>query len=130
MGYRAKEMEQERMKLATQNKLKMQEDSRCESSSNKISDQDQGEQQILTRDFIFSEKHSISVELWDVERKSELDNNRLAVLICGFLNTKAGGTIYAGVKRNGLVRGVPLERKDRDNIRWSEKEWSGEGCPS
>jgi len=118
MGYRAKETkEQERMKLATQNKLKMQEDSRCESSSNKISDQEQGEQQILTRDFIFSEKHSISVELWDVERKSELDNNRLAVLICGFLNTRAGGTIYAGVKRNGLVRGVPLERKDRDTMR-------------
>jgi len=75
------------------------------------------QQQILTRDFILSEKHSISVELWDAERKSELDNNRLAVLICGFLNSKAGGTIYAGVKRNGLVRGVPLERKDRDNMR-------------
>jgi len=118
MGYRVKETrEQERMKLATQNNLKVQEDPRCESSSNKITDQEQSEQQILTRDFIFSEKHSISVELWDVERKSELDNNRLAVLICGFLNTRVGGTIYAGVKRNGLVRGVPLERKDRDTMR-------------
>jgi len=77
------------------------------------------EQQQLTlvRDYILSEKHSLSVELWDIERKQQLDKNQLAVLICGFLNTQTGGTIYAGVKRNGLVRGVPLDRKDRDNTR-------------
>jgi len=75
------------------------------------------EQQVLTRDFILSEKHSIGVELWDAERKTEVDNNRLAVFICGFLNSKAGGILYAGVRRNGLVRGIPLERKDRDNMR-------------
>eukprot|EP00092_Neocalanus_flemingeri_P037749 GFUD01041097.1.p1 GENE.GFUD01041097.1~~GFUD01041097.1.p1 ORF type:complete len:1056 (+),score=428.40 GFUD01041097.1:696-3863(+) len=75
------------------------------------------EQQLLVRDYILSEKHSIGVELWDTERKQDLNNNQLAVLICGFLNTQAGGTIYAGVKRNGLVRGIPLERKDRDTMR-------------
>jgi hypothetical protein len=78
---------------------------------------EQQQQQTLIRDYILSEKHSIGVELWDTERKLELDKNQLAVLICGFLNTQAGGTIYAGVKRNGLVRGIPLERKDRDNLR-------------
>jgi len=120
IGYKAMETkEEERLNATTQFKRRVLEDKRCESTS-KITEQEQDEkeeQQILTRDFIFSEKHSINVELWDVERKSELDNNRLAVLICGFLNTKAGGTIYAGVKRNGLVRGVPLERKDRDTMR-------------
>jgi len=75
------------------------------------------QQQILIRDYILSEKHSVGVELWDTERKQELDKNQLAVLICGFLNTQAGGTVYAGVKRNGLVRGIHLERKDRDNLR-------------
>jgi len=78
---------------------------------------EQEQQQVLIRDYILSEKHSIGVELWDAERKFDVDNNQLAVLICGFLNTRAGGTLYAGVKRNGLVRGIPLERKDRDTMR-------------
>lgn len=103
---------QEQMAIEQANKEKLAKEQVAKDKMDK-----EEQQQVLIRDYILSEKHSIGVELWDAERKFDVDNNQLAVLICGFLNTRAGGTLYAGVKRNGLVRGIPLERKDRDTMR-------------
>jgi len=90
----------------------------CRDPINNDNYQENGKEQCtLTRDYIFSEKHSNNVELWDIERKGDFDKNDVAILVCGFLNSKDGGCIYAGVKKNGLIRGIPLERKDRDIVR-------------
>jgi len=72
--------------------------------------------ELLVQGFILSESHSLAAELWMVETLQELLSPTLASLICGFLNTAGGGTIYAGVRRNGEVRGLQLSNADRVHL--------------
>jgi len=72
--------------------------------------------ELLVQGFILSESHSLAAELWMVETLQELLSPTLASLICGFLNTAGGGTIYAGVRQNGEVRGLQLSNADRVHL--------------
>ena len=70
----------------------------------------------LTKNHILSVKHSVRVELCEAERFFEIDIGLLATQICGMLNTVNGGTIYLGVKRNRIIKGVRLDRKQKDKV--------------
>ena len=71
---------------------------------------------ILRRNFLLTRKHSATTELIEVERYRDIDSNILAKVICGMLNTSAGGTLYLGVKRNQLIKGIKLDRHQRDKV--------------
>ena len=70
----------------------------------------------LTRNQLLSVKHSVRVELCEAERFFEIDVGFLATQICGMLNTVNGGRIFLGVKRNGIIKGVRLDWKQRDKV--------------
>lgn len=70
----------------------------------------------LFKNHILSVKHSFKVELSEVERFCDIDVGFLSTQICGMLNTKTGGSIYLGVKRNGVINGVRLERQKKDKV--------------
>ena len=70
----------------------------------------------LTKNHILSVKQSVRVELCEAERFFEIDIGLLATQICGMLNTVNGGTIYLGVKRNGIIKGIRLDRKQKDKV--------------
>ena len=71
---------------------------------------------ILKRNFLLTRKHSATTELMEVERYRDIDSNILAKVICGMLNTSAGGTLYLGVKKNQLIKGIKLDRHQRDKV--------------
>ena len=81
------------------------------------SNEEDGDTEVLTRDYVLSESQSLTAELMDAEYLDLIAPNKLATFLCGFLNSEEGGTIYVGVKNNGLIRGVLLNRKQRDYMR-------------
>ena len=70
----------------------------------------------LTKNHILSVKHSIKVELCEAEKFIDIDAEFLTTQICGMLNTEKGGAIYLGVKRNRIIKGVRLDRKQKDKV--------------
>ena len=73
------------------------------------------EDMTLIRDHTLNVRQGATVELLDVEKAYQLnDRSLLPPVLCGLLNTRLGGKIYMGVKRCGLIRGIPLQRKKRD----------------
>ena len=60
-----------------------------------------------------------TVELWHLESYRELLRSyaAMAAVICGFLNQREGGVLYVGVRRSREVVGLPLGRKERDEVR-------------
>ena len=89
--------------------------------SNKVTDhskhaEPEPEQPPLTRNYLLSARHGLRTELCDVDRFHNIDLGQLATLVCGLLNTHTGGAIYLGVKQNGLIKGVKLDRKQRDKV--------------
>ena len=70
----------------------------------------------LTKNHLLSVKHSIKVELCEAEKFIDIDVEFLTTQICGMLNTVNGGAIYLGVKRNGIIKGVRLDRKQKDKV--------------
>ena len=77
----------------------------------------------LTKNHLLSVKHSIKVELCETEKFIDIDAEFLTTRICGMLNTVNGGAIYLGVKRNGVIKGVRMDRKQKDKV----KVWGGYG---
>ena len=70
----------------------------------------------LVKNHLLSVKHSIKVELCEAKKFCEIDVGFLSTQICGMLNTVTGGSIYLGVKRNGVINGVRLERQKKDKV--------------
>ena len=70
----------------------------------------------LSKNHLLSVKHSIKAELCEAERFFEIDVGFLSSQICGMLNTVTGGSIYLGVKRNGVIKGIRLDRKQKDKV--------------
>jgi hypothetical protein len=73
----------------------------------------------VARDEILSLRQGPGVELWPLERFKDLLANAasLAPILCAFLNQPEGGVLLVGVRRDGLVRGIALDRSQRDCIR-------------
>ena len=112
-------------KRATVDQVKCSEptDIGLDDESNKVPDhsyqaepEPEPEQPPLTRNYLLSARHGLRTELCDVDRFHNIDLGQLATLVCGLLNTHAGGAIYLGVKQNGLIKGVKLDRKQRDKV--------------
>jgi len=85
--------------------------------SNKNQDQTERVQGGLYRDYLLNKKRSITTEMVNVERFFNIDQSEIATLVCGMLNTDDGGTIYLGVNSNSIIKGVKLDRKQRDKTR-------------
>ncbi|KAK8772861.1 uncharacterized protein LOC144114953 isoform X2 [Amblyomma americanum] len=58
-------------------------------------------------------------ELWPLLDLKQVFVRTVTKFICSFLNTWQLCTIYFGITSDGLVRGVELTHKDRDNVRLS-----------
>jgi len=71
----------------------------------------------LVRGYILTESHSVGVELWDVTEPEMLMSDYLAKLVCGFVNSSTGGWVYAGVDRNGQIRGISLARREKEILK-------------
>ena len=73
----------------------------------------------VTKGSLLSISQGPGVELWLVARFTDLMDSTapLAALLCGFLNGKEEGVLYIGVERGGKVRGLPLDRAQRDKVR-------------
>ena len=70
----------------------------------------------LIKNQLLSVKPSARDELCEAERFFDIDVGFLTTQICGMLNTEAGGSIYLGVKQNRIIRGVRLDRKQKDKV--------------
>lgn len=70
----------------------------------------------LTRDYVINMKQSLSTEMIMAEKFFDIDSGHLATVICAMLNSRVGGNIFIGVKTNGLIRGVKLDRHKRDKV--------------
>ena len=77
------------------------------------------ESQIIVRNFVLNQKQSVDTELMMAERLYEVDADYLATVVCAMLNSKQGGTIFIGVKTNGVIRGIKLDRHKRDKVDWA-----------
>ena len=70
----------------------------------------------LIKNQLLSVKPSARDELCEAERFFDIDVGFLTTQICGMLNTEAGGSIYLGVKQNRIIKGVRLDRKQKDKV--------------
>ena len=77
------------------------------------------ESQTIVRNFVLNQKQSVDTELMMAEKLYEVDADYLATVVCAMLNSKQGGTIFIGVKTNGVIRGIKLDRHKRDKVDWS-----------
>ena len=76
-------------------------------------------QDALYRDFLLNKKRSITTEMVNVERFFNVNQSEIATLVCGMLNSDDGGTIYLGVNTNSIIKGVKLDRKQRDKVNFN-----------
>ena len=65
---------------------------------------------------VMDEEEGVGVEYWEVDELSKLCPTTLAVLLCGMLNS-GSGVVWAGVGKDGIVRGCEMGRAQRDKIR-------------
>ena len=77
-------------------------------------------QDALYRDFLLNKKRSITTEMVNVERFFNVNQSEIATLVCGMLNSDDGGTIYLGVNTNSIIKGVKLDRKQRDKVNFND----------
>jgi len=63
-----------------------------------------------------TETQGIGVEFWEVEKITMLCPTTLSVLLCGMLNS-GSGVVWAGVGKDGKVKGIQMGRGERDKIR-------------
>merc|ERR1719427_1586755 len=73
-------------------------------------------QEVYIRGDVLKEQPGLQVELWDVERVHMLCPNTLSVMLCAMLNTREG-VVWVGVGRDGVVKGVRMNRHERDKTR-------------
>jgi len=71
---------------------------------------------------ILQDKHGAKVELWAPNNRNDIYlpdicKSHLSTLICGFLNSLRGGSVYIGVKQNGYILGIKLSRQEKDQFR-------------
>ena len=64
---------------------------------------------------VMEEVEGVGVEFWDVEKLSLLCPNT-PVLLCGMLNS-GSGVVWAGVGKDGRVKGCKMGRGERDKVR-------------
>jgi len=65
---------------------------------------------------VIEEKEGSGVEFWEVDDLSKLCPTTLAVILCGMLNS-GSGVVWAGVGKDGAVKGCEMGRVQRDKIR-------------